>query len=348
MVMKVPVLGLALTTAAFAGTSLYLRQQLEEEQARTAQMGQTVLALNSRIAALEKSRVMSHAMNSGTFSFPGPGSPASAVAATTGGKVQISEDRPVWTVGRPDSSPAFQKMMRNQIRASTRRQYADVGEKLGLGKEKTASLIELLAEQQAEQAVDGPEFQESADAHREFEQKQREQELAISNLIGPEKALELKEYQESLPARMELDMLARQLEDNGAPLSEAQRKQLVDVVIEERKRVPMPEYVDGMDQREYARTASAWRDEYEKRVAAEAGHILNAEQLESYNDIQQMQKDLREHLAGAGLTTFGAANHVRRVGDGNVVTFTSATPAFVSGTMVNEGVSSPATEQKKP
>jgi len=355
MTMKVHVLGLALASTVFAGSALYLGQQLEQERTHAAQVENASRQLIARLAEFERARgesnqhrVASTGMIIGTSGPPAAGAPAPLTLTPSDGKPQATEGHVVWTTGRPDRSPAFQKMMRSQIRANTRRQYADVGEKLGLSKEKTSRLIDLLAEQQAEVTVDAAEFGESGEAQRDYEQKQREQELAISDLIGPDKALALKDYQESLPARMEMDMLARQLEDNGAALSEAQRKQLIDVVVEERKRVPMPEYVEGADQVEYSKAANAWRDDYEKRVAAEASHILNADQLTAYDDIQQWQKALREQLATVGFAPTGTTTRVRRGGDGNVVTFTSAAPAFVSGTIVNQVVPSPAPEQKKP
>jgi hypothetical protein len=151
--------------------------------------------------------------------------------------------------------------------------------------------------------------------------------MAVSDLIGADKALQLKEYQETLPARQEFDMLARQLEDNGFPLSESQKKRLVEVVIEERNRIPMPEYVQGMDQVEFARSVNAWKSDYDKRIAEEAGLILNAEQMTAYNDIHQWQKDMREQFATAGMTMVAPAGRVRgAVGQAGTMTFTSAAP----------------------
>ncbi len=345
--MKAPVLGLLAATAAFAGSSIYLWVQLDNERDRSAQVAETARQLNARIAALEKARgefdqrrVANSGTAAGTFGSIGAGAAMPAGKTSADGKADAVSEPQVWGNARPDRSPAFQKMMRAQIRASTRRQYADVGEKLGLSKDKTTQLMELLAEQQAAMMISATEFTDPQQVERDFEQRQRDQEMAISDLIGPDKAMALKEFQETLPARQEFEMLARQLEDNGAALNESQKKRLVEVVIEERKRVPMPEYVDGMDQVEYAKSVNAWKSDYDKRVADEASHILNNEQLTAYNEIQQWQKDLREQFESSGVAMVAPNTRMRRVvGQANAVTFTTAAPLFVSG---------PATTEKEP
>ena len=103
--------------------------------------------------------------------------------------------------------------------------------------------------------------------------------MAINDLIGPDKAMALKEYQETIPARMDVENLARQLEDNEVQLSEEQRKKLVDVYIEERARVPYPVPYDGIEPEAYGKSMMAWQDDYEKRVSAEASRILDSSQL---------------------------------------------------------------------
>jgi hypothetical protein len=317
--MKAPMLGLAIATAAFGGSSLYLWNQLRDERAHSVQVTEATRQLNARIAELEKARgaLLQHRLAAGG-PVPGAlGSPGSSAPATVVASSDVSADASeAQPHPSPLRSPAFQKMIRSHIRANVRRQYSGVGEKLGLGKDTTAKLLELLAEQQAATAMGAdPGFAEdSPEAQRVAEQNQREQELEISDLIGPDKALALKEYQETIPARMEFDMLARQLEDSGVALNEAQKKQLIAVVIEERQRVAMPDYVDGMDQVEYAKSVNAWKDDYDKRIAAEAGQILNADQLTAYNEVQQWQRDLRDQFASQGFTATGATTRIGRAG----------------------------------
>lgn len=347
--MKAPVLGLAVATAVFAGTSLYLWSQLSDERLRTAQVLKTSQQLQARLAAVEKARGEFNQLRmangggaiTGGFGSSGPNGPAPVTAATSADG-ETTQGRPLWTMNTPSSSPAFQKMMRSRIRADTRRQYVDVGEKLGLSKEKAAQLVELLADQQMDHTVQVFEHQDQQDAQRDYDQKQREQEAAISDLIGADKAQALKEYEESIPARMEAEMLARQLEDQGAALSDAQKKKFVTVVIKERTRVPMPEYVEGSDRAEFVKSVEAWRNDYQEHIANEASDFLSAEQLSAYNENQQMERDMREQFAA-----MSAANPpgARVVGQGNVVTFSS--PGFVQATIENDGVAQTAEKPQK-
>jgi hypothetical protein len=128
-------------------------------------------------------------------------------------------------------------------------------------------------------------------------------------------------------------MLARQLEDHDVALSADQRKQLLSAYVEERTRVPMPEYVEGTDGAEYARSVNAWQDDYNRRVSGEAENILSADQLSTYNEIQQWQKEMREQFAVI------APNNLRLMRGGGIargnVAFTAAVPAMAVSGPVN-------------
>jgi hypothetical protein len=347
--MKAAILGLAVATVAFGGSSIYLWQQLDTERERAAQVEKTSQELKARIAALEKARtelagrrmVTSGGFITGQFSSHDPVVAAPAPPPTSAGKKEGEPDQPVWTVQRRDPSPAMLKMMRTQMRANNRRMYADVGEKVGLNKETASKLVDLLSEQQAAN-VDFFRTSDDAEAGRRAEQRQRDNETAINDLIGADKAMALEEYQKSIPARMEVDMLARQLENNEIKLSDEQRKRLVDVYVEERARVPEPQVYEGMDSAEYAKVANAWQEDYQKRVSAEAGRILNPDQLTAYNEIQQWQQEMRQNIMTA---PSGPMMRMHRgFGSANAVTF-SAAPAI---SMSVEGRVAEAPEEKKP
>jgi hypothetical protein len=236
-------------------------------------------------------------------------------------------------------------MMEAQVRASNRHLYADVGPKLGLNKEAATKLTDLLTEQQlanmnAMRGADSPE-----EAARRSEKLTQENEQAISDLIGPDKAQSLKEYQQTIPARMEVESLARQLEGNETALTAEQHQKLVDIYVAERARVPQPEYTDGMDNEEYAKAMTAWRDDYEKRTSAEASQVLNTEQFTAFNEIQQWQQEMRAQMP-AGMQ----AGPMFRGGRADVApnlmfnTVVAAGPASVSA----GGTSATAQPQKKP
>lgn len=353
--MKAPILGLGLAAAAFGGSSVYLWQQLEQERDRAAQVEQRAAQLDARIAELEKARAQfaeRRMAGSGNYIAGTFGSGAGAAApppppGTNKTEAAQGEEQPVWTATRPDRSPAFRKMMRSQIRANNKRVYADVGTKLGLDKDTTNKLIDLITEQQLPDFGNVRDMSDEAEVQRYFAEKQRQSQTQIADLIGQDKAMALQEYQESIPARMEVDMLARQLEGNDLALNAEQRQKLVDAYVEERKRVPMPEGYEGIDPEAYQKSVAAWQEDYSRRTAEEAARILNSEQLTAFNEMQQWQKEMRESMPSFPP---GAAPRMRRgmVG-GNAVMFSTAAPVALSASgSVAVAAPDPAQEQKKP
>ena len=344
--MKQPALGLAIAAVAFAGSSLYLWAQLRQERARVVQVEETTRELNARIAELEKARtqipehrqVNATGMISGQFgqlrAVVPPANPSPPV-----GESKMAGQEQFWTV-QPERSEAFQKMARSQMRGHNKRLYADLADELGLSKETADKLIDLITDQQTAGFEAPHGFKDPTESRRYFEDKQRENEAAISALIGTDKALALQEYQKSLPARMEFEMLSQQLAGNDVTLSEDQTRKLREVYIEERMRVPMPDYVEGADHGTYFRQFHEWQQDYEDRVSAEASHILNSEQLSAYNEIQEWQREMRMQIgatppAGRGLVT------------GNAVMYNAASGTVAAGAPVTIAVPAPAEESPK-
>ena len=308
--MKAPVMGLTVAVAAFAGSTLYFRQQLQVERQRSAQIQTTSRQLSARIAALEKVRegfvpaggahdgpVISGVLRAGAAPPVAVSPGASGAAMSEGG----------WTQESPrERPPAMDKMMRWQIRADHKRMYGDVGKELGLSKEKTSQLIDLLTEQQMAQfnsfaELPGPA--ERREAQRRIDEMQRANEAAIQDLLGPEKALALQEYQQSLPARQEFELLVNQLEGNDVTLTPEQNGRLLKTYLEERKRVPMPVFDQRTDPTAYHQAYSAWQEDYSSRVAEEARHILDSTQLNAFDEVQQWQREMRTQFRTVTFST---------------------------------------------
>lgn len=349
--MKTPVLGLAVASVAFGGSSIYLWQQLEQERERSALVEQKAAELNARIAELEQARANfaeQRVASSGNLvagSFGNAAGTSSPPPPAEKAEPPKAEERQVWTQPRPDRSPAFRKMMRSQIRANNKRVYADVGSKLGLDKDTANKLIDLITDQQIPDFGNVRDMSDQAEVQRYFEEKQRQNQAQIADLIGPDKAVMLQEYQESIPARMEVEMLARQLEGNDTALSAEQRQRLVDAYVTERKRVPMPESYEGIDPEAYQKSVAAWQEDYSRRTAEEASRILDGEQLTAFNEMQQWQKEMRENMANLPA---GAMPRVRRgMAGGNAVMFSTAAPVAI-GAAGAVAVAAPLQEQKRP
>ena len=136
-------------------------------------------------------------------------------------------------------------MRRTQLRANNKRLHADIGEKLGLSSEDANKLIDLITDQQMAAMQRGRE-ERMTDAGGDrrvtsFEMNQQKNMAEITALIGADKAELYMAYQETMPARQEVNMLERQLEGIDSTLSKDQRERMITALAEERKRVPEPQ-----------------------------------------------------------------------------------------------------------
>jgi hypothetical protein len=301
--LKSPLLGLAVSTLAFAGSTIYLWVQLDEERARADEVTALTRRLNDRVAELEKARGDFERMRLADIASPLPGRALESVAGVTApaksGDATVASATAQFEFPRPDRSPGYQKMMRAQMRANNRRMYADIGATLGLSQEETGKLIDLLTDQQLAnmtRARDTPSGREE-DMQQQWDRIRREQHAEIANLLGADKAEGFRKYQESLPARGEVEMIARQLDGSDAPLKDEQRKRLIAIITEERGRIPMPQIDQVSDPEAHAKAANDWQEDYEQRVNAQARAILDNEQYDAYSEYQQWQREMREQFA---------------------------------------------------
>jgi hypothetical protein len=305
--MKSPMLGLAVSTLAFAGSSIYLWTELAEQRARADEVTELTRRLNARIAELEKARDQFEALRLATTTPSGNGAAPQVGTDVTTVTPAESNARPTVTASStqfipPERSATHRKMMRTQVRAHNRRIYSDLADQLGLSQEDAARLIDLITDQQVANNTRSFESQPMSptDMRQHWEQIQRENQRQIAELLGPQKAEEFRKYQESMPARGEVEMIARQLEGSDAPpLKDEQRKRLVAAISEERGRVPMPQFDANSDPASYSKLANEWQADYEERVSSQMRAILDDDQFNTYSEYQQWQREMREQFAAS-------------------------------------------------
>jgi outer membrane murein-binding lipoprotein Lpp len=350
--MKASVLSLFVAAAAFGGSSLYFWQQLQGERARADELAVKSAELNARIAQLEQARgqfAQRSFAGASTFggraALAGPGQPPPPEAVDGKGEAKVETP---WSVRpSPERTAAMQKMMRPQIRANNKRLYADVGAALGLGKDEAAKLIDLLTDQQLAQF--GPrDLRDPDDEANYWENLQREQKTQLADLLGPDKVASLEEYQKSLPARQELDMLARQFEGYDVPLNDDQRKRMITIMSEERERVPPPNYTEGMDMAEMQKLQLAWEADYNERVMSQARSVLNTAQVGALTEYQQAQQDMRSQFSVAGMAPARVQGRMLRGVRGGNVSFVTTAPvgSYVQAEIVNGAPPPPPADKK--
>jgi hypothetical protein len=347
--MKPSVLGLAISALAFGASTVYLAVQLNDERAQADRVAESMAELNARIAELEKAREQrlavtgafgAEALGQGGIAMaPPPPPPVAGEARADAPEGAVFTNAPM-----PPRSEAFEKMMRTNMRANNKRLYADIGEKLGLSKDDANKLINMLTDQQVgnfAQARDA-NITDPAERARLRDEARREDQAEIDNFLGASKAAALREYQETIPSRLELDQLNRQLEGADAVLTEDQQKRMLAALIDERKRVPAPQMAEGSSYDDYAKSYAEWQSDYNDRVDAQAHSILNSEQLAAYNEYQQWQKEMREQMV-----TRRGVRGLRGAPAGNV-TFMAAPVMGSADVAVALSASAPEEKPRKP
>jgi hypothetical protein len=345
--MKSPILGLALSTVAFGASSIYLWTQLDDQRGQADAVRKANAELTARIVELEKRR--EQLVERGRGGPAGAGGPMRVDAGPNSGVVPPPpENKQAWTAMNrdghtpPEMPAAMLKMMRANVRAQNKRMYFDLQSKLGLTSDQTSDLLDLLAEQQT-MGFKGPRNHDPDAAREYWETEQAKRKAAIDDLLGPAKAAEFADYQKSMPARSELMMISQQLEGVDTPLTDTQRTRLLDALVEERDRVPMPTGSEGTAPEDTRKAYDEWQTDYEKRVADAARGILTAEQLDTYNEYQQWQREMRQQFAQGA-----AGGPPIRMMRGDATFFRPAPAGGVAFAVAAESDSSDPTEKSAP
>lgn len=302
--MKSPVLGFALSTVAFGAASVYLWIQLDAERAQAANYELVNQQLDARLQELERHRAEVAELRMGRM--PSVDSPMTVMGPPPGnGPPPGTDEKPHTPIPNgfnrapPEMPAAMLKMMRSNMRAQNKRMYFDLQPKLGLTDEQNNALLDLLVDQQS-QGLRNRRVQDPDDARASWEAEQAKRKGEIVDLLGSAKATEFEEYQKTMPARSELMMISQQLEGVETPLDDDQRTRMLAVLVEERERIPVPAYSDGIAQEEMQKHYNEWQSDYEKRVADRARGILSSEQHATYSEYQDWQKEMREQFAAQG------------------------------------------------
>ncbi len=302
--MKSPILGLALSTVAFGASTIYLAIQLSAVNKQAEVMDKANAALTSRVADLEKRRA---AVAQQRMAMLGATPPrdlrAEPHGPPPGEAASPADDKPGWSMvsrdfrAPPPMPEAMVKMMRANMRAQNKRMYFDLQSKLGLTDDQTNNLLDLITDH-GSMAFNRPRNQDPDQARASWEAEQSRQKTAIDDLLGPDKAAAFEEYQKTMPARSELMMISQQLEGAETPLTDSQRSRLLDALVAEHDRVPMPSWVDGTPSEQMAQQYADWQADYDKRVADAEHGILTSDQANTVTQYQQWQRELRQQLPG--------------------------------------------------
>ena len=169
-------------------------------------------------------------------------------------------------------------------RTMQRQRYGMVFHELSLSDAEIDALLPVLASVDDQRGgLARGATQEPADAQR--------REQAVASVIGAEKAARFAEAERTLPARSEVRLVAMQLEQSGAPLSEEQREGLTAKM---RELEPFqPPVGPDVPPHEAMVRFRAWRAERTKAIRALAAPLLSPRQLQYLEESDALQSALQ-------------------------------------------------------
>jgi len=213
------------------------------------------------------------------------------------------------------ADPEMKKLMRTQQAAGTRMMYGDLAKELGLSAEQSDKLLELLTARQSaasELALNGasggpPDAAKTAEV--------ADYDAKIKALLGPEKAAQLNEYERTAGDRMAIRQYERSFERAGQPLAEKQSASLLQIMKEERMKVPASPLEAGgknplaavsalQDGAALEQAIQAQR-ELQQRVLGRAHTVLSPDQMTAFEAAQKQQLQMQETGVKWGKALFG-------------------------------------------
>jgi hypothetical protein len=142
--------------------------------------------------------------------------------------------------------PENRKMMRNAHMMGLRMMYADLTIELGLKGSEADDLMELLTDHTLEMAEIGMKLMagggktDSGDSAQQMEAMEKKRADALKKKLGEEKFARFEAYENTVAERMFLNSSEATFRSSGAPLTENQRRDLLEIMIAERKNHPSP------------------------------------------------------------------------------------------------------------
>jgi len=117
---------------------------------------------------------------------------------------------------------------------------------------------------------------------------------AIQDMFGADKAGEFQQYQQSVPARNQVNRISESMAAVNAPLSDAQRASLITAMVAEQQAVPRPERpADGSGDADYQARFLDWQADYSARVQARVEPLLTPQQQAAYREQVELQNARR-------------------------------------------------------
>jgi len=195
-------------------------------------------------------------------------------------------------------NPALLAMMRTQQAAMLDMLFRDFFSKAALSPSQRDEMTKLLVDSQMELMDKTAALAGDREAIAKVGASQQAALGAqIKALLGNDKYQEYESYRTTVPERLQLNTLSLQMTTAGVPFSDTERTTLLNIMLDEKARVPPPQRSADKTEAEYLRERLAWADVFDKNVGTRADQALTSDQLRVFRQYQEQQAALRKNSA---------------------------------------------------
>lgn len=333
--MRMLVILLALSTAAFAGTTVYYARQLSAERERAA------LAARTPATVMTSSSPARESASTATAAAPASPAPPKAAANQVAQGVMAS----AMFNGEPLSQERIKEMQAEhsrrllaqladpeqreelmaQYKMMMRMSYPRVAQVVGLSAEEYARFIELNAQQQldAQEAHSRCTLDPNCDMRQMFRGGMDSRQQEVADLLGPERTQKYETYKNTMGEREAVSQLRTRLADSQR-LGDDKAEQLIAALAAEREAMTRDALQSGNgvhgfgmgvgmvfapdDSRPMEERYAAARQN-SQRLRDRAAQYLNSEQQRVFNEMQdETLLGLRSALRQKNGATFSAVS----------------------------------------
>ncbi len=216
------------------------------------------------------------------------------------------------------------KMMRSQMAMGLRMQYGGLAKDLKLDPKVADQVMNLLGDRQAAlteaafSTMKNGALDEAAakDIGAKSEVLQKEYDEKLKSILGEQGVTQLKDYERTLGDRMMLTMHEQQFTAAGAPLEQAQRESLLQIMKDERLKTAATPF-DAANAGDSSKAFAAMRDDaavekwlkqeedYQQRVLQTATKALNPDQVNALGESFKQQLEMQRFGVKMGKEMFG-------------------------------------------
>jgi hypothetical protein len=227
-------------------------------------------------------------------------------AVTTVGTPSATRDRDFrQQLRRQLSDPTLHNAMRGQERSSVLQLHGDLLRNWHLPPDKSDRVLDLLAEQQLqqmEQSLNASDPASTVAARASTDAAVDE----LNALLTDQQRKELQRQQDSLSERITVGSLADELSLAQMPLTESQREQLTQAMVDERSAVPVPDFSNfPANSPDAQRALDEWQAALDERVRDRAATILTSAQQSRYEQFMTRQREARNAFTSIAIAQNG-------------------------------------------